>query len=367
MLVIRCTAKLLKRTGVGRVEGASTTRLGDWFATIVNVGRERFVLFVSERSRLPIIVRARGVAQLGGLLIDALTPVLEGLGLSDEAIQRETGEMREWVFAPTNNRSVVGSLTDFSQALEWHISREHDADLTDLAMRMSETPITALNDFVDRMTIAAFGTEAETSSAPIRTYRCKVTLDDSRPAIWRRFDVPADISLADLHRVLLVVMGWTGTHLHMFEKDGTAYGTNNPAFGMEFVSERHTRLDRVLNAPGSRLQYLSDFGDEWSHEIVLEAIVESDSRVARVLEGERACPPDSIGGMPRYEWFLRLLADPTHPDRTEAMQWAGGHFNPDAYDLDFTNRMLQRVRLRARRIEPVTPIVWPIVSSTRVH
>jgi hypothetical protein len=229
------------------------------------------------------------------------------------------------------------------------------------------TPILALNDFVDRMTIAAFGTEAAMAVGPVRTYRCKVTLDGARPSIWRRFDVPADISLADFHRVLQAVMGWTGTHLHMFEKDGTRYGTSNPAFGMEFVSERETRVDSLLKAPGSRLSYLYDFGDEWSHEIVLEAIVENDSRVARVLEGARACPPDNIGGMPRYEWFLEVLADPKHPDRLEAMRWSGGRFDPDAYDIEFWNRVLQRVRLRPRRADPAGPAVWPRVSSTRVH
>jgi len=397
VLVIRCTAKLLKRTGAGppralrnpkrpttdpkrpatdvtrpATDAASTTRLGDWFATLVNVGRERFVLLVSERSRLPVIVRARGVAELGSRLIDALTPVLEGLGLPDDAIRHETGEMREWVFAPTNNRSVVGSLNDFSKMLAWHISREHDADLTDLALKMSETPILALDDFVDKMTIAAFGTEAATAAGPVRTFRCQVTLDDSRPPIWRRFDVPADISLADFHRVLQAVMGWTGSHLHMFEKDGTAYGTSNPAFGMEFVSERETRLDRLLQAPGSRLRYLYDFGDEWSHEIVLEAIVVGDSRVARVLDGARACPPENIGGMPRYEWFLEVLADAKHPDRLEAMKldamkWSGGRFDPDAWDIEFTNRLLRRVRLRPRRTDPAGPAVWPRASSTRVH
>ena len=38
-------------------------------------------------------------------------------------------------------------------------------------------------------------------------YQMKVTLMDSKPPIWRRIQVPADITLAKLHQVLQVVMG----------------------------------------------------------------------------------------------------------------------------------------------------------------
>ena len=50
-----------------------------------------------------------------------------------------------------------------------------------------------------------------------RSCTLKVTLDDIEPPIWRRLDVPASVTLARLHDVCQVALGWTNSHLHMFE------------------------------------------------------------------------------------------------------------------------------------------------------
>ena len=48
----RGTPEMLKRVGSPTTEPmASTTRLGDWTASLLGVGRQRFVLLVAERSR----------------------------------------------------------------------------------------------------------------------------------------------------------------------------------------------------------------------------------------------------------------------------------------------------------------------------
>ena len=49
-----------------------------------------------------------------------------------------------------------------------------------------------------------------------RFYMIKIQLLDIEPAIWRRFVVPASITLDRLHDVIQIVMGWTDSHLHAF-------------------------------------------------------------------------------------------------------------------------------------------------------
>ena len=45
-------------------------------------------------------------------------------------------------------------------------------------------------------------------------YQIKVTLNDSKPRIWRRVLAPDTITLHQLHTILQIVMGWTNSHLH---------------------------------------------------------------------------------------------------------------------------------------------------------
>jgi hypothetical protein len=48
-------------------------------------------------------------------------------------------------------------------------------------------------------------------------YQLKITIKPISPSIWRRIEVPADINLEDLSRVILHTMGWYGGHLMSFE------------------------------------------------------------------------------------------------------------------------------------------------------
>lgn len=54
------------------------------------------------------------------------------------------------------------------------------------------------------------------NTAPI--YQIKVALQYINPPIWRRIEVPGDIKLGKLHRILQVAMGWSDSHLHAFRR-----------------------------------------------------------------------------------------------------------------------------------------------------
>ena len=60
-----------------------------------------------------------------------------------------------------------------------------------------------------------------------RVYRLKVTLRGSRPSVWRRVEIDADVTLFRLHEILQIVMGWTDSHLHQFRRGSTLYGQSD--------------------------------------------------------------------------------------------------------------------------------------------
>jgi hypothetical protein len=66
MVVLRCTQRLLFRLKRFDNESStsSTTRLGDWYRTLLRVGRRHALLFISERSRLPVLMPGRSADHL---------------------------------------------------------------------------------------------------------------------------------------------------------------------------------------------------------------------------------------------------------------------------------------------------------------
>ena len=62
----------------------------------------------------------------------------------------------------------------------------------------------------------ASGQKYEVKEMKERFYLLKIQLLDIEPTIWRRFVVPAGITLDRLHDVIQIVMGWTDSHLHEF-------------------------------------------------------------------------------------------------------------------------------------------------------
>ena len=80
MIILRLTRKLLGRVGrPTAVAAPSTTVLGDWFAQLVFVGHQRYVLLVSEHSRLPVIMPGRDLKNLARNFPGALAEVLQAL------------------------------------------------------------------------------------------------------------------------------------------------------------------------------------------------------------------------------------------------------------------------------------------------
>ena len=175
------------------------------------------------------------------------------------------------------------------------------------------------------------------------TYQLKITLRDTRPPVWRRIQVASSASLADLHLAVQVVMGWSDSHVHVFTDEDFHYGVPDPAYPGALRDETGVRLEKVLKREKERLSYVYDLGDEWEHEVVLEKILPFDpgTRLPICLKGSRACPPDDVGGLPGYAAFLEAIADPSHPEHDERLEWIGFDFDPQHFDLAETNFLLR--------------------------
>jgi hypothetical protein len=180
-----------------------------------------------------------------------------------------------------------------------------------------------------------------------KIYQLKVTLAGIRPPIWRRLQVPADTRLDHLHLMVQAGMGWHNCHLHAFKIDDIDYGEPDPNWGdLEIEDETSVRLDEAAREEGMQFLYTYDFGDGWEHIIRVEKILAPDPDVKYPVcrAGKRACPPEDCGGIWGYEEFLEAIRDPDHEEHERMLEWIGGSFDPDAFDLAETNASLKNYK-----------------------
>ena len=181
-----------------------------------------------------------------------------------------------------------------------------------------------------------------------RVYQFKITLRYLQPPIWRRIQVE-DSTLDEFHERIQTAMGWTNSHLHQFTIHGRRYGDPDildDGFGdFECVDSTVTKISELVPADGKRLRFLYeyDFGDGWEHEVLLERCLQAQQgeRYPRCVDGERACPPEDIGGVWGYAEFVEAINDPQHEQHEEFVEWAG-EFDPEEFDASQATKAMRQ-------------------------
>ncbi|MEW6525457.1 MAG: plasmid pRiA4b ORF-3 family protein [Spirochaetota bacterium] len=174
-------------------------------------------------------------------------------------------------------------------------------------------------------------------------YQLKISLNDIKPLIWRRFIVDSQIKLPDLHKVIQTVMGWTNSHLHQFIKDGKFYSEPDEESFIECIDYRKIKLNQILQKEKQSFIYEYDFGDGWEHKIVLEKIIKGNIyKHPLCIDGQRSCPPEDCGGPYGYQDLLKIISNPNNDEYDEMMEWLGNDFDPEHFDIELINERLKR-------------------------
>jgi hypothetical protein len=160
----------------------------------------------------------------------------------------------------------------------------------------------------------------------------------SKPPVWRRLQLPADTRLDHLHDIITAAFGWQGYHMHVFTSGPEEFGLPDPELG--HTDERHISLGQLVSGIGDRLRYTYDFGDDWEHEIIVEDLLDTDPDIhyPALVAAKGACPPEDCGGPWGYADLKAILADPSHEQHQEMLDWLGldntNAFDPNTVTLD---------------------------------
>lgn len=177
---------------------------------------------------------------------------------------------------------------------------------------------------------------------PHTLYEIDVRLSEIEPPIWRTIELAGTSTLEELHFAIQVAMGWTNSHLHQFKIDDASYGMVDVdgADEIELEDEREFRL-QDLAEEGDSFAYEYDFGDGWEHEVTIKKVrTVSKLPWPRCIAGARACPPEDCGGPGGYEHLLGVLADKSHEEHRDMLEWSR-NFKPEQFAIPKTGQDLR--------------------------
>jgi hypothetical protein len=142
MLVVRGTKKLLDRVGPVTLQPqeASTTRLGDWYATAWS-WKPQVALLVSEATLFPVLMPLAPAATLLTRFPDFLARALADQHVPEAFITDELARMSDARLARTASRSLLGIMNEFTFLAErTGDDTQNAADLTELGGWLASTP-----------------------------------------------------------------------------------------------------------------------------------------------------------------------------------------------------------------------------------
>jgi hypothetical protein len=154
-------------------------------------------------------------------------------------------------------------------------------------------------------------------SAATTVHTVKASLHGAKPPVWRRLELPSELTLDVVHEVLQIAFAWHGYHLHQFETACGSFGRpdDDGDWGFEEVGdESAVALAQVAAEEKAKVVYVYDFGDDWRHDIVVEKITPALPGVAypRCTGGRGWAPEDDSGGIWAHNEAV-AAADPVMP------------------------------------------------------
>ena len=169
--------------------------------------------------------------------------------------------------------------------------------------------------------------------------------------------VPEEYSFWDLHVAIQNAMGWLDYHLHEFRLlDAEAQAV--VAIGIPGDEPRDQPVAPGWDVPLSKFftrktwhatpaLYTYDFGDDWEHVVVHEGIepAERSRTYPRCVSGARRCPPEDCGGGWGYADLKEIMADPSHEEHNDMLEWldldACEDFDPKDFSVEDVNARLR--------------------------
>lgn len=210
------------------------------------------------------------------------------------------------------------------------------------------------------------------ASQPI--YQFYAELKDYEPKIWRRFQVPENITMARLGYILMTMYEMKANHLFCLtvpirdnvKLDETLSGVGSvfpdkswrfeidneelfPSEGEKVFDASAYKMRAILQGcQGEKLTLEYDYGDGWEVDITLESVLEDKElpgrELPRVLAGEGYGIIEDCGGTGGLEQLAAAFQQKGGDDYENYRKWLGrDELDLTAFDLNDMNLRLKKV------------------------
>ncbi|MFE7060725.1 plasmid pRiA4b ORF-3 family protein [Sutcliffiella sp. NPDC057660] len=367
-MLIQCTKKLLDELKVTPEAPLEVDPLFAWHANVLKLGRKKALVLVNDKNRYVIVLyglKAKEWKNIDVHIKEAIREVLQAECIKEELIEKFISSSDWMVFSKTKDRTAVARLNNSSEFV-YHFGELIDSDSIvqkDLSLKISTLLVGDGKKSYYHPNEALYKELEELSGQPVfhtEAVQLKVTLELRNHKVWRRIIVPTNITFSKLHEVLQAAFGWQNYHLHDFlifppssVQNVVALHQNKPVVHLvctkeafQYQGEIPMKMEtgvKLSDYLPSQILYNYDFGDDWTHKIEVEKVIENHDQNRPVcLAGQGSTPPEDVGGEPGYELFLQIIQDKKHPDHEYMMEW-GEDQGYEGFNLDEVNWRLDEV------------------------
>jgi hypothetical protein len=123
---------------------------------------------MNERTFLPVVVPAVSLSTLAERFVEGLGEMLRAIGVPRSAIEKELRQMDALAYAPTQSRSILGTMNEFM----FHVSEltytYPGPDVKRIAMHLAEMPCAPIQYQFPRAAARAVFCEGSIGNAPFQ-------------------------------------------------------------------------------------------------------------------------------------------------------------------------------------------------------
>jgi hypothetical protein len=189
---------------------------------------------------------------------------------------------------------------------------------------------------------------------PNEIIQMKISLDDIKPEIWRRFIINSSCSLDKFHIILQTIMGWQNCHLYGFIVNGEEYmpsDDDDEFFESDALNTKGMTIKKLKLNEKDKIKYIYDYGDNWEHTIKIEKIINTDDKIQTPLcvDGERNCPPEDCGSYPGYDDIVNAMKKPKSKEAKEFIEWLGEPYDSEKFDIERINAYFEPVKRKTHK------------------